>query len=89
MNQIAAVPRCIIVFSAQKDGNIIDLKFQSNGPAEMTIPLPGDEVRLPIKVAKEAGFDRNVFTVKIRRFRYDDIPVGIAGVVSLIVSQEP
>ncbi len=81
------VPRYIVTFSAIKGGNIVDLKFQINSPA-MTFPLPGDEVRLPDEVAKKAGFSKTIFKVASRCFLYTGLPMGIAGAVSLTLSQE-
>jgi len=85
MNQV--VIRQIITFSAIIDSQIIDLKFQTNLPADMSIPLPGDEVRLPDEVGKNAGFDNGIFKVITRRFSYNDIPVGVGGVVSLLLTK--
>lgn len=83
MTQI--IPRFAIVFDALKDGKRIDLKFQHTAPADVAIPLPGDEVLLPKDVATKAGFTGKVFTVVSRRFLYDGL-AGIAGAVVLTLS---
>jgi len=86
---MSQIPRHILIFLAIKDGNTIDLLFQINSPADMPIPLPGDEVDLPDEVATKAGFINSVFKVVSRRFLYRGLSAGIAGAVSLTLSQEP
>ena len=83
------VIRFILVFKAMKGGEIVDLGFQYNAPAEAHLPLPGDEVILPKETATKAGFEKRAFTVKKRQFLYDGLPVGISGAAKLVVSQEP
>ncbi len=87
MTQTAS--RHIITFVAVKDGKIIDLNFQINSAADMAIPLPGDEVRLPDEVGKKAGFTNSIFKIISRRFFYGGLPATIAGAVTLTLSQEP
>lgn len=86
MNQV--VIRQIITFSATKDSKIINLNFEVNIPADVSIPLPGDEVKIPDEVATKVGFNNGVFKVASRRFFYTNLPAGIGGVVSLLLSKE-
>ncbi len=88
MTQIPIPIRFILVFKALRDGEIIDLNFQSNAPAEAHIPLPGDEVILPKEAAIKSGFDTGRFTVTKRQFLYDNLPMGISGAAALILSQD-
>jgi hypothetical protein len=80
--------RFILTFEAIKNGEVIDLSYQNNAPAEAHIPTVGDEVVLPKEVATKKGFEKNIFTIIARRFIYDGIPAGIAGAATLVLSQE-
>jgi hypothetical protein len=82
---VQPVPRQIITFHAVKEDKIIDIGFQVNLPAVMSIPLPNDEIHLPDAAAKKAGFSNSIFKVISRRFLYKDLPEGIAGAISLVV----
>ncbi len=78
----------VIIFKAVKKDEVINLDFQTSSPADMAIPLPGDEVELPREVATKAGFSERVFKVISRRFLYHGLPEGITGAVALMISQD-
>jgi hypothetical protein len=87
MDQIPIPIRFILVFKALRDGEIIDLEYQVNAPAEAHIPLPGDEVLLPEEKSTAKGFTSKVFTVAKRRFLYSGV-TGVAGAATLLLSQD-
>ena len=76
----------LIRFCSQVNDNLIDFKFDYTLPIDMALPMPGDEVCLPMEVAVKAGFATNIFTVDSRCFIYAPPPPGFSCAVSLKVS---
>ncbi len=79
--------RQVITFEVIKDGETIDLGIQNITSVNMALPLPGDEVVLPMETATEKGFTGNVFKVEKRQFLYAGV-TGAAGGVTLILSRD-
>ena len=77
MTQIQPIPKYHLDFVAIKDGKPVKFDLTITIPSQLQCPLPGDEVQLPLAIAKKAGFNKTDFKVEGRRFIFDSIQEGI------------
>jgi hypothetical protein len=86
MNQIQPIPKYILKFVAIKDNKPVEFNFTFTIPSVQQPPVPGDEIQLPEKITSVAGFTKTVFKIQSRRFLFDSLEPGIAGIIYLSVA---
>ena len=85
MNQPQQSPRYILKIILKDAAGIKDLDFEFNVPTTQPVPLPNDEIQIPKEVAERNQLKGNVLRVKERRFILDALPIGITGIIYLVV----
>jgi hypothetical protein len=81
MNQ----PKYLLQFVVSKGETTIELPLNITVPAAHPLPIVGDEIQLPSKIKDINNIEKDVFTIKSRRFIYGAAPIGLTGVIYLII----
>ncbi|MCI5128809.1 MAG: hypothetical protein D3907_10000 [Candidatus Electrothrix sp. AUS3] len=85
MNQPQMNPRYTLKVIVETEKGMNDTEFDFSVPTSQPMPLPGDEIEIPTQVAEEKQLGKNHFRVKRRRFILDALPIGITGMIYLVV----
>ncbi|WYD80967.1 MAG: hypothetical protein V8K32_00950 [Candidatus Electrothrix gigas] len=85
MNQPQMNPRYTLKVIVETENGMNDIGFDFSVPTSQPMPLPGDEIQIPTQVAEEKKLGKDHFKVKRRRFILDALPIGITGMIYLVV----